>query len=531
MKQPLPALLFLIALVLGVSGFYAVPRIQELWRARQLVNAAAGEPDPETARAERQAPLFDVAPVLVPSSVPYAEPAPDHPGPVVDRAALRSLLLHQKYVALNAAFDAYQGAFEENHALESLPLDASDTFSVAEAPLTGVLDAWVAATPEHFAPYLARGAHLGQLAHARRGGRWIKDTPATDIEAMNAMIPRARADLDHALALRPKLVAAYRERLFLHRLHGEDAASRADFVSARAICSSCLRIAVTYVYTLEPRWGGSYAAMHGFATEQEALGVPGARVLHGFVAVDETNVLLAAEQFDEALTAIGNAFRFGEHADFYAARSDVEYAQKRHAAALADVDRALALRPQQPALEVDRARILIATKEFEKAGRQLLHALRLDANASGARSLRDFVVEHLVYEGWESHRAGDRDRALRLLELAAELSPGNTDVTRRHGWAVIGLDGGAPAAAGAPTADDFHAVQQRDYELSRTGRFADILPLWDHYLAEHPGDARAFLERGGTHFHLGHGAEARADATRACALGSNEGCLRARQMQ
>ena len=69
-----------------------------------------------------------------------------------------------------------------------------------------------------------------------------------------------------------------------------------------------------------------------------------------------------------------------------------------------------------------------------------------------------------------------------------------------------------------------------DYALARENKFAEILPLWDAYIAKHPNDGRAYLERGGTQINLGQRDLAGQDALKACDLGINEGCLRAHQL-
>ena len=130
-------------------------------------------------------------------------------------------------------------------------------------------------------------------------------------------------------------------------------------------------------------------------------------------------------------------------------------------------------------------------------------------------------------------------RALRFLDLAAELTPGDPDIGRRRAWAVVGVaaSGAKEAATAGPETptgkgdDEFREAQRKDYELARERRFAEILPIWDRYLSLHPGDGPAYLERGGTYFNLGRRAEAHADAQRACDLGVNQGCVRARQLR
>ena len=112
---------------------------------------------------------------------------------------------------------------------------------------------------------------------------------------------------------------------------------------------------------------------------------------------------------------------------------------------------------------------------------------------------------------------------------------------RRRAWVV---EGRAPGPTGAPgekapdlaeleqarkrSPDDLRAHQQLDYNLARQGRFAEVVEMWNGYIARHPSDGRAYLERGGAYFHLRKIAEAKADAAKACELGISEGCMHAK---
>lgn len=53
--------------------------------------------------------------------------------------------------------------------------------------------------------------------------------------------------------------------------------------------------------------------------------------------------------------------------------------------------------------------------------------------------------------------------------------------------------------------------------------------LWNEYLGRHPDEARVYLERSGTYYHLGRTDDARADAQRACDMGITEGCTMAKR--
>lgn len=54
--------------------------------------------------------------------------------------------------------------------------------------------------------------------------------------------------------------------------------------------------------------------------------------------------------------------------------------------------------------------------------------------------------------------------------------------------------------------------------------------MWTAFLAAHPDNARAYLERGGAYIHIGKRAEAKAGATKACELRLGEACATVKRL-
>ncbi len=498
-----------------------------------VVAAEASTPDPN--QAERQRAAANIAPVIDPTTAligPEGSDAEGRPLQIVDRAAVRALLVQKKYVELTAIFAKLQDAFEADPTREDWPMDAADAFDSAEPKLLPGLDAWVAASPDSFAPYLARGTRWTNVAYARRGAKWAKDTPAADLAAMKEPLDKATADLDKALTLRPKLVAALREKL-RSRSSANDSALLARALKA---CPTCFRVRVTYMYGLTPRWGGSYAAMDAFA-KKSVKEVPTARmkVLGGFVDFDKASLLRFDKKVDDGLVAIQRACAAGEYWEFLGERAKLELEANDVPNARTDIDRAAVLRPGAPEIMTTRAYVSAHEKKYEQAGLDLLDALRIEPTRADARSLRPNVVDGLVYEAYQHEVAGRRTDALRVIELGIELAPDDARLQKKKNALVSGgadasdgIDALEDAALRAP--DDFEAHQRLDYALARQGNFNRVVTMWTEYLTRHPSEGRAYLERGGAYFSLKQLPEAFADAKQACSHGSSEGCTREKQL-
>lgn len=172
----------------------------------------------------------------------------------------------------------------------------------------------------------------------------------------------------------------------------------------------------------------------------------------------------------------------------------------------------------------------VAKQEFVSAAADLLVVMRVAPTESGARWATSRTVAGLDEQGWTAHQRGNRSEAVRLLSLASTLSPFDGQLHKHQEEAVRAGITGTPqevarlraAAQAAP--DDFSAHQALDYALAHHRNFAEVIAMWNEYLARHPDDANALFERSGAHFNSGHRAEAKADLERACELGVDQAC-------
>ena len=75
------------------------------------------------------------------------------------------------------------------------------------------------------------------------------------------------------------------------------------------------------------------------------------------------------------------------------------------------------------------------------------------------------------------------------------------------------------------------AYRNADRLLARQKKWDEIITMWNWYIQRQPPKAEAYFARGGTYFHKGDMAAARADAAKACELGMNQGCRMAERLK
>jgi tetratricopeptide (TPR) repeat protein len=526
-----------ICVCLGTCGGLGALAVSAMRTRAARVAAVTARALDEQKRPERLASVVGaVAPAPLPTGFPLVGNegvlADGYPRQTVDRAAMRSLLWHKKYADLSRYIGMAQDAFEKDTKKEYWILDACDSFFSAEPALTEALNAWVASEPQSWAAYLARATHYMSVAFQSRGAGYTKDTSTNSFAQMDAALVQSGKDLDKVESLRPKLMAAYRAKL---RVSGfSSKAPPVSFDEAANNCPTCFQIRQTQLIRMKPRWGGSYPAMQAFADkERRAHEKDNPRFSRLAFSVVEDEVSLLRNDASHALAKLAPILTPTLNGPVRSLHGDLLARSNDYAGAQRDFDMFLTEHPQDPGVLIERGYVLAKQGQHLEGAKNLLLALRIAPTETRGREIRDWMVPELHNETLRLHEAGQREAAIAHSEMLLELTPNLPSATQLHFHAVLGKDetrSGIEAELRARMAkdpDSFYAVQHVDYFLSRSRRFDLILPLWNDYLTRHPDDARAYLERSGTHHQLGHRDDARSDAQKACALGLNEGCSHA----
>lgn len=520
-------LLLTIAGGLGAFGYWLGKDKKD---ARVAAQASASA-SVTKAREQRTTAPIDIAPAPLPTALPLVGPegkdAAGAPLAYVDQPALRSLLWHRKFDELTKYVEELQRDFEGDPAKEAWMTQAGDAFHTADTSLDEKLDAWVAASPGSFAPYFARGSHRVGVGYARRGAKFVKDTPKADLDAMRATLDLAEKDLAKALELRPRAIDAVSRQIALYAAEGRDVEMDRAVALATKRCAPCLGVRVQYMFSIRPRWGGSYDLMRAFAKKADVVLSPKLGVLGGFVDYDLADIAFASHKDDEALASIETAIGHGEIGEFLVLRSRIRHARGDAAGATADAERALALWPGNAEAEAVLAERYGNEKRWVDAGPHVLHAIQIDPTSGEAKSDLPWIADGLVYAGWSADQAGKSEEALSIYDMAIQLAPMDRETHARYDVALLGKGKpNIPAlfADAKAKPDDFRAHQRLDYALANEGRFQEIADMWAEYLSRHPDDEHAYLERAGTYRHLGRPKDSLADATKACDMGLNEAC-------
>jgi tetratricopeptide (TPR) repeat protein len=181
----------------------------------------------------------------------------------VTSAEVRDLIERGKAAELQERLaNAEKAQQSEPGAQSRLDRIYNQVFSDGSDDMRALMDAWKRQSPDNAFALAASGAVYLATAQAQRGDDFADKTPQTAFDAMHRLLGLARADLDRAVEIDPKLIPAYHTMIHIARMdsdprYGTDAAKR-----ALAVQPASFPIYSSLIGMAEPRWGGSVALMN-----------------------------------------------------------------------------------------------------------------------------------------------------------------------------------------------------------------------------------------------------------------------------
>lgn len=532
------AMVVLMAMWVGgvISGaYFGVQRFRDL-RTRVAAEIAEKAPMPP-APAGADSP-WDGIRLETPKELPMIRrPGVDafgYPRDAVDKLGLLTLLHLGDFSNLTKYVEQLEEAFESDFRKEEWVTQAFECFDTADARVGERIDQWLLQSPDSFAPILARAQHRVALGWYYRGAKFMKDTADDRKQKFKEVLTGAEPDVERAIALRPKAIAAYQLKLWIANALGKDAEKRKIFDAAITICPNCFRIRSKYIVAMQPRWGGSFEGMERIASEAQALAFqnPRLKVLLGYADEERAHTYREQEKFAAAFDAIDRALSIADFPRFHEERAWILRRSRRDKEALEELEKAVDQEPMNDSYLMQRGGLRLEAGKLREGTDDLKVAQLLDPVSEDNRSAVERGVKKLIYEGYQRQLAADKTGAVAAYDMALELSPGNVDALERKARVFTGegqVEKLEAAALANPT--NFDVYKQLDDELVKTREFRRIVAHWDRYIAANPNDGRAYYERGGANYHAGNRDAAIADLDRACAAGVQRGCDGARDVR
>ena len=235
---------------------------------------------------------------------------------------------------------------------------------------------WVKAYPKSYSARLARGAYLYRMGWVARGYEFINNTPPERIARMEDYVAKSRPDLTDSLKLtaKPYLSALY--LLNVEILDGSADARRHWFDLGTLIDPNNSLLRMRYMFSLQPRWGGSIDKMAAFFNECVRRNAPAATLA-------ELRLSLASEMAEALPPKASSAERLGRWNEV------IELAQA-------------AGEPPPPQALAAYARSAWDSNRRDDADRSLAKLAQLDVNDAWTLSQMAWIYVHeqRMAEGW-----------------------------------------------------------------------------------------------------------------------------------
>ena len=256
-----------------------------------------------TASVLAAAGYFLVLPRLTP---PAPADAAHTPGAATPVAAAHSLapLIADEYAALNvkphttvlttdkamtAAEALRHGDYQSAETMAQEILAQSKPQAFSFAPFDRFLDhlslgddpklldganAWVSSRPQSALAYLVRATYLYKTAWLIRGEDFSSAVPAEHMRLFEEYLERAESDVRQSLALDADIPLSHLLRLQIAEVHDDPRELDQVFLGGISRYPDYYSLYRVRLHYLQPKWGGSAAAMHTFVTQYAASAPP-----------------------------------------------------------------------------------------------------------------------------------------------------------------------------------------------------------------------------------------------------------------
>jgi tetratricopeptide (TPR) repeat protein len=512
-----PGGIFILAAVFGAAGFFA-------WRSQR------------TPRKSEPVVAIPFKPYEVSVKPPTRASAPPKPMYTLQELRqIRDLFETRRFDELDKAADDVQAAFERDPAYEYEAVGFFKLFRSARPGYEEGLDAWIAHSPAHFAPRLARANFDFNRGWASRGHDFAVKTSTGQFEGMIKGFGRAEGDISYALSINPRLLTAYTMRMSMFMADSDYVHLAAAQKEAAALFPTSF---IAYSAALvTPRWGGSYRAMEAVALDAfpHVDKNPELYALFGAIYADQAWVFGHNKQFDRALEFYAKALLYGEEPEIYEERARTYMEMEDYDRARDDAERMIALRPTLPGGYMQRAEAYLKKNDDAAAMMDIRILLEQFPRDEETQDWLEWATRELLNRGHAAFTS-DLELAISRYDKVLEMDPTSVEAHFWRGSAYLKLKKLDIAQTEMETTIKydpryFQAYRWLDYTLAVQGKWDEIIARWNEFLALEPNNADALLERAGTYHHKGDQKSAAEDLRRSCALGNQEACRLHKQFE
>lgn len=239
-----------------------------------------------------------------------------------DEMLLQQALIAGHYGAVERELNDLQRGYLAGVHNDWLVDYAFRSFATTNPQVGKQLSLWVKRRPHSAIAHAAEGIYQENLGWMMRGTQWAQDTSDTQFMNMERHFKLAYGELEEATKLDPLLSVAYAHLVRMYKAFATREARTELFKEAIAHCGNSFAIRYEYLYSLQPRWGGSIAAIRQFIADdaEDRMDDESVATLHGFADYALGQDLIIEGKYDEAIEHYNKALTNNKFALYYIAR-------------------------------------------------------------------------------------------------------------------------------------------------------------------------------------------------------------------
>lgn len=148
------------------------------------------------------------------------------------------------------------------------------------AEILGKYNAWVKHFPNSYVAHYSRARYYAYQAMSVRGEEFTYKVSGEQLKKMKGLFAASEADLLRSLTLSSRPTMSYFQLIRISRYYGTSKKARSYYEKSADIDPDVLLLADEYLYTAQPRWGGSFKELHGFPDLAMKRGLSADKVAH-----------------------------------------------------------------------------------------------------------------------------------------------------------------------------------------------------------------------------------------------------------
>lgn len=265
-----------------------------------------------------------------------------------DSIALRELLVKKDFKQLMSKMTSYQKRYQEDIRNEIAFALAFDAFALPEPSYEAILNEWISQYPDSYIPLLARGQYYKKMGWHKRGGKFAPETSKNQFNQLYLFHSKALLDIDKVIAIKPDITLSYAIKIDLAKGLSDHALQLSALKDGMEVNPASYEIRKSYLYSILPRWGGSYDQIAVFLADTKRYEDknPNLKPLAGFIPFAKGIRARERKQFKAGIALLTESLEYGEKPWFYFERSLCYYFLKQYGKALSDLTRAIELNPE-----------------------------------------------------------------------------------------------------------------------------------------------------------------------------------------